>query len=156
VTAPTVPYRVVDRDGSVHIISNPSEFPSPQEQAERGAKLFEPMVEATMIFPTEYLGDVIEICEENRGMMLEQNYVAATRCLLKYKLPLAHLVDDFFGKIKGRTRGYASLDYEDLGFEPSDIVKMEVPASQCIWLIEDVGEWRSCGCSLLRLASKLG
>jgi translation factor GUF1, mitochondrial len=58
--------------------------------------------------------------------MLEQNYVAATRCLLKYKLPLAHLVDDFFGKIKGRTRGYASLDYEDLGYETSDIVKMEV------------------------------
>jgi translation elongation factor EF-4 len=64
--------------------------------------------------------------KENRGTMLEQNYVAATRCLLRYKLPLAHLVDDFFGKLKGRTRGYASLDYEDLGYELSDIVKMEV------------------------------
>jgi translation elongation factor EF-4 len=111
------------------------------------------MVEATMIFPSEYLGDVIEICEENRGTMLEQNYVAATRCLLKYKLPLAHLVDDFFGKIKGRTRGYASLDYEDLGYEPSDIVKMEVPPSNFVWLMEDVGEWRSCRCSMLRFAS---
>jgi len=57
---------------------------------------------------------------------LEQNYLAATRCLLRYKLPLAHLVDDFFGKLKGRTRGYASLDYEDSGYEPSDIVKLEV------------------------------
>lgn len=64
--------------------------------------------------------------QENRGTMLEQNFVAATRCLLKYKLPLAHLVDDFFGKLKGRTRGYASLDYEDAGYEVADIVKLEV------------------------------
>jgi translation factor GUF1, mitochondrial len=84
------------------------------------------MVDATMIFPDEYLGDVIELCEENRGTMLEQSYVSSTRCLLKYKLPLAHLVDDFFGKLKGRTRGYASLDYEDAGYESADIVKMEV------------------------------
>ena len=58
--------------------------------------------------------------------MLEQNYISSTRCLLKYRLPLAHLVEDFFGKLKGRTRGYASLDYEDAGYEVSDIVKMEV------------------------------
>ena len=58
--------------------------------------------------------------------MLEQNHLAATRVVLKYKLPLAHLVDDFFGKLKGRTRGYASLDYEEAGYERSDIVKMEV------------------------------
>jgi translation elongation factor EF-4 len=64
--------------------------------------------------------------------MLEQNYVAATRCLLKYKLPLAHLVDDFFGKIKGRTRGYASLDYEDAGYEISDIVKMQVESRKLV------------------------
>lgn len=70
--------------------------------------------------------------EENRGTMLEQNYVAATRCLLKYKLPLAHLVEDFFGKLKGRTRGYASLDYEDAGYETADIVKMEVDQILCI------------------------
>ena len=62
-TAPTVPYKVIDRDGTTHIISNPAEFPNPQEQAERGAKFYEPMVEATMIFPSEYLGDVIELCE---------------------------------------------------------------------------------------------
>ena len=70
--------------------------------------------------------------------MLEQNYVAATRCLLKYKLPLAHLVDDFFGKLKGRTRGYASLDYEDAGYEVSDIVKMEVEPSVIRWLTEEM------------------
>jgi translation factor GUF1, mitochondrial len=105
-------------------------------QVRLGAKLLEPIIEATLIFPSEYLGDVIELCqvtppehvaeEENRGTMLEQNYVAATRVLLKYKLPLAHLVDDFFGKLKGRTKGYASLDYEDAGYEKSDIVKLEV------------------------------
>jgi translation factor GUF1, mitochondrial len=103
------------------------------------------MVDATMILPSEYLGDVIELCEvsvflflalnfkENRGTMLEQNYVAATRCLLKYKLPLAHLVEDFFGKLKGRTRGYASLDYEDAGYETADIVKMEVANSMYLY-----------------------
>jgi translation factor GUF1, mitochondrial len=79
-----------------------------------------------MIFPAEYLGDVIELCEENRGTQLEQDFVGRERCLLRYKLPLAHLVDDFFGKLKGRTRGYASLDYEDMGYEQADIVKMEV------------------------------
>jgi translation elongation factor EF-4 len=67
--------------------------------------------------------------------MLESTYVSAARCLLKYKLPLAHLVDDFFGKLKGRTRGYASLDYEDAGYETSDIVKMEV-LSSVAWLIK--------------------
>lgn len=128
---------MVYREGTTEIISNPAEFPDPSEQNAKGAKLMEPMVDATLIFPSEYLGDVIELCEvapcisilllqENRGTMLEQNYVAATRCLLKYKLPLAHLVDDFFGKLKGRTRGYASLDYEDAGYEVSDIVKMQV------------------------------
>lgn len=121
-----MPYKVIDRDGKTEIISNPSHFPDPQAQNAKGAKLLEPMVDATMIFPAEYLGDVIELCEENRGTMLDQSYVSATRCLLKYKLPLAHLVDDFFGKLKGRTRGYASLDYEDAGYEQSDIVKMEV------------------------------
>jgi translation factor GUF1, mitochondrial len=80
--------------------------------------------------------------------MLEQNYVAATRCLLKYKLPLAHLVDDFFGKLKGRTRGYASLDYEDAGYEVSDIVKMEVEDFRDISSDRvDVGKWRSLGCT---------
>ena len=80
--------------------------------------------------------------------MLEQNYVAATRCLLKYKLPLAHLVDDFFGKLKGRTRGYASLDYEDAGYEVSDIVKMEVEDFRDIVSDRiDVGKWRSLGCT---------
>jgi translation elongation factor EF-4 len=79
--------------------------------------------------------------------MLEQNYVAATRCLLRYKLPLAHLVDDFFGKLKGRTRGYASLDYEDAGYEAADIVKMEVwspsAATDCL----DAGQCRPLGCT---------
>jgi translation elongation factor EF-4 len=126
VTTPTVPYQVIHRDGRAEIISNPAQFPDPAEQISKGAKLLEPMVDATMIFPSEYLGDVIELCEENRGTMLDQTYLAATRVLLKYKLPLAHLVDDFFGKLKGRTKGYASLDYEDAGYEVSDIVKMEV------------------------------
>jgi translation elongation factor EF-4 len=63
VTSPTVPYKVIDRDGKTEIISNPAEFPDPHEQNARGAKLLEPMIDATMIFPSEYLGDVIELCE---------------------------------------------------------------------------------------------
>jgi len=66
VTAPTVPYKVINRDGTTEIISNPSEFPDPHQQTARGCKLLEPMVEATMIFPSEYLGDVIELCEVAR------------------------------------------------------------------------------------------
>jgi translation elongation factor EF-4 len=87
--------------------------------------------------------------------MLEQNYVAATRCLLKYKLPLAHLVDDFFGKLKGRTRGYASLDYEDAGYEAADIVKMEVLSPSNLstdWL--DAGQRGPLGCTRECYASK--
>ena len=121
-----MPYKVIHRDGKTQIISNPAEFPDPAEQNTKGTTLLEPVVDATMIFPSEYLGDVIELCEENRGTMLDQSYVASNRVLLKYKLPLAHLVEDFFGKLKGRTKGYASLDYEDAGYEVSDIVKMEV------------------------------
>jgi translation factor GUF1, mitochondrial len=80
--------------------------------------------------------------------MLEQNYVATTRCLLKYKLPLAHLVDDFFGKLKGHTRGYASLDYEDAGYVVSDIVKMEVEdIRNTVSDRLDVGKWGSLGCT---------
>ena len=67
--------------------------------------------------------------------MVEQNYIAATRCILRYKLPLAHLVEDFFGKLKGRTKGFASLDYEDAGYEPSDIVKLDVPNILTIFLL---------------------
>ena len=94
------------------------------------------------------------IKQENRGTMLEQNYVAATRCLLRYKLPLAHLVDDFFGKLKGRTRGYASLDYEDAGYEAADIVKMEVlsPSAATNWL--DAGQRGPPGCTSKCYASK--
>jgi translation factor GUF1, mitochondrial len=79
--------------------------------------------------------------------MLEQNYLAATRCLLRYKLPLAHLVDDFFGKLKGRSRGYASLDYEDAGYEVSDIVKMEVEIVPLLILTDQpvASQWKPVG-----------
>jgi len=89
-------------------------------------ELQEPYVSATITLPEEYLGKIIELCEANRGVQKELNFFTATQVILKYDLPLAQLVDDFFGKLKGATKGYASLDYEDAGFRRSNIVKMQL------------------------------
>lgn len=88
--------------------------------------LYEPLVLATITVPEEYLGSVIELCEANRGTQVELNFWTATQVILKYRLPLAQLVDNFFGKLKGLTKGYASLDYEDAGYQKSDIVKLQL------------------------------
>ncbi|ODQ50303.1 GTP-binding protein lepa [Saitoella complicata NRRL Y-17804] len=127
ITAPTVPFKVRYQDGSEAIISNPYDFPdlttrsgpNPVEDVQ------EPIVEATMMFPQEYLGPIIELCEANRGEQKECTFMnTGERVLLKYALPLSQLVDDFFGKLKGMSKGYASLDYEDSGYRTADLVKL--------------------------------
>lgn len=123
-TNPTVPYKVIDPDGNESIITNPDDFP--EFQGRRGGQLFEPYVQAIMTLPQEYLGKVMKLCEANRGIQTEINYLTSGQVLLTYDLPLAHLVDDFFGKLKSATKGYASLDYEDNGYKHSDIVKLEL------------------------------
>jgi len=126
ITPPTVPFKVIWNDGREVIIQNPADFPDMEGGLTRVAELQEPYVSATITLPEEYLGKVIELCEANRGEQKELNFFTATQVILKYDLPLAQLVDDFFGKLKGATKGYASLDYEDAGFRRSNIVKMQL------------------------------
>ena len=126
ITPPTVPFKVIWSDGREEIIQNPALFPDTDTAHQKVAELQEPFVSATITLPEEYLGKVIELCEGNRGVQKELNFFTATQVILKYDLPLAQLVDDFFGKLKGATKGYASLDYEDAGFRRSSIMKMQL------------------------------
>jgi elongation factor 4 len=126
ITPPTVPFKVVWKDGTETILSNPNEFPDADKTFSRVAALQEPYVTATIASPEEYLGKVIELCELNRGEQKELTFFTATQVLLKYDLPMAQLVDDFFGKLKGATKGYASLDYEEAGYRNSSIVKLQL------------------------------
>lgn len=126
ITAPTVPFKIQYNNGKEAIIRNPHEFPNADSDFNKMEGLYEPLVLATITVPEEYLGSVIELCEANRGAQVELNFWTATQVILKYRLPLAQLVDNFFGKLKGLTKGYASLDYEDAGYQKSDIVKLQL------------------------------
>jgi elongation factor 4 len=125
-TPPTVPFKVLWRTGAETVYSNPNDFPSPEAINAKVSEIQEPFVLATITTPEEYIGKVIEICEASRGEQLELTFFTATQVILKYHLPLSHLVDDFFGKLKGATKGYASLDYEDAGFRRGHIVKLDL------------------------------
>jgi len=124
-TAPTVPYKIVYKDGTEKIITNPDGFPVADKQQNVLAYM-EPYVEAIMTIPDEYTGTVMTLCEGSRGIQKSLEYLTTGQVLLKYDIPLGELVEDFFGKLKGCTKGYASLDYEDAGYRKSDIVKMEL------------------------------
>ena len=113
----------IHTDGREEVVSNPAKFPTEEL---RGVQRLEPYVLATITVPEEYLGKVIELCEGNRGTQVEITFWTATQVIMKYRLPLAQLVADFFGKLKGITKGYASLDYEEAGYSPSDIVKLQL------------------------------
>ena len=127
ITPPTVPFKVIWTDGREEIIRNPAKFPDHSNtNFSRVAELHEPFVLATITLPEEYLGKVIELCEGNRGEQKELSFFTATQVILKYEIPLAHLVDDFFGKLKGVTKGYASLDYEESAWRKSNIVKLQL------------------------------
>jgi elongation factor 4 len=126
ITPPTVPFKVIWNDGKEVIIQNPVDFPDTDHGYARVAELQEPYVSATITLPEEYLGKVIELCEANRGGQKELTFFTATQVIIKYDLPLTQLVDDFFGKLKGATKGYASLDYEDAGWRRSSIVKLQL------------------------------
>lgn len=126
ITPPTVPFKIVYKDGKEVVITSPSEFPEDEAVRRNVAELREPYVLATLTFPDEYLGKVIEICEANRGEQQSLEYFTSTQVILKYELPLAQLVDDFFGKLKGLTKGYATLDYEESDWRESNIVKLQL------------------------------
>jgi GTP-binding protein LepA len=120
-TAPNVVYRVQMEDGVEHVVTNPSEFP-----AGKVASVLEPVVRATVITPSEYIGAVMELCQNRRGSLLGMDYLSEDRVELRYSLPLAEIVFDFFDALKSRTRGFASLDYEPTGEQSAELVKVDI------------------------------
>ncbi len=121
-TAPSVVYRLLLTDGSEILVRNPSRWPDPQ----RIDKVMEPYVKASIMVPNDYVGTVMELCQEKRGQFLNMEYLTPHRVVLSYSLPLAEILVDFFDGLKSRTRGYASLDYDLRGFEVSELVKLDI------------------------------
>ena len=121
-TAPGVAYNVYKTNGDVVSVSNPSLLPKPTDII----KIEEPIVRAQILTPSEYVGAIMELCQEKRGVYLDMQYLDASRVRVVYKLPLNEIIYDFFDSLKSRTRGYASLDYEFIGFEESDLVKLDI------------------------------
>lgn len=121
-TAPSVIYKVYKSDGSVMDITNPSNLPDPSEIEH----MEEPLVSAEIMVTTEYVGAIMNLCQERRGIYLGMEYMETTRALLKYDLPLNEIIYDFFDALKSRSRGYASFDYEMKGYAPSQLVKLDI------------------------------
>ncbi|MFD3336544.1 translation elongation factor 4 [Streptomyces sp. NPDC058700] len=120
-TAPNVVYRVVMEDGSEHTVTNPSEFPEGKIN-----DVYEPVVRATILAPSEFIGAIMELCHTRRGTLLGMDYLSEDRVEIRYTLPLAEIVFDFFDQLKSKTRGYASLDYEPTGEQASSLVKVDI------------------------------
>ncbi|WP_153506569.1 translation elongation factor 4 [Cumulibacter manganitolerans] len=120
-TAPNVIYDVTLDDGSEMVVTNPSDWP-----VGKVAEIREPMVKCTIIAPTDYTGAIMELCQARRGQMQGMDYLSETRVELRYLLPLGEIIFDFFDALKSRTRGYASLDYEEAGDQVADLVKVDI------------------------------
>ncbi|MCD7855781.1 MAG: translation elongation factor 4 [Clostridiales bacterium] len=139
-TAPSVIYHIYLTDGQKMVISNPSDFPDPTliEHME------EPWVKAEIILPTEYIGAIMELCQQRRGVYESMEYLEATRAILHYRLPLNEIIYDFFDVLKSRSRGYASLDYELDGYEASKLVKLDIlvnrePVDALSFIVHETG-----------------
>lgn len=120
-TAPNVVYRVVMEDGAEHTVTNPSEYPDGKI-----AEVWEPVVHATILTPSDYIGTILELCQQRRGTQTGMDYLSADRVEIRYTLPLAEIVFDFFDQLKSRTKGYASLDYEPAGEQAARLVKVDI------------------------------
>ena len=121
-TAPNVVYRVILENGAELTVTNPSEYPAGGKIAE----VYEPTVKATILTPANYIGTVLELCQTRRGVQRGMDYLSEDRVEIRYTVPLAEIVFDFFDALKSRTRGYASLDYEPSGEQLSDLVKVDI------------------------------
>jgi GTP-binding protein LepA len=121
-TAPSVIYHVHMTDGSEIKVDNPSDLPDPQKID----RVEEPYVKATMMAPNDYVGTIMELCQQKRGIFVTMEYLAENRVSIIYEMPLAEIVYDFFDQLKSSTRGYASFDYELIGYKPSSLVKMDI------------------------------
>ncbi|HMD94518.1 MAG TPA: translation elongation factor 4 [Trebonia sp.] len=138
-TAPNVIYRVVMESGRELRVTNPSDFPggidgfsAPQSSGPKGNtggkidKVYEPVVRATIISPSDYIGTIMELCQSRRGTLLGMDYLSTDRVEIRYTMPLAEIIFDFFDQLKSRTRGYASLDYEPDGEQLANLVKVDI------------------------------
>jgi GTP-binding protein LepA len=120
-TAPNVVYEVAMEDGSVITVTNPSEYPEGKI-----AEVREPVVRATILSPSDYIGTIMELCQTKRGNLMGMDYLSADRVEMRYTLPMGEIVFDFFDQLKSRTKGYASLDYERTGEQAADLVKVDI------------------------------
>ncbi|XRQ03470.1 translation elongation factor 4 [Actinomadura welshii] len=120
-TSPNVVYRVVMEDGTEHTVTNPSEFPEGKI-----ATVYEPVVRTTLLTPSDHIGAIMELCQGRRGVLLGMDYLSEDRVEIRYTLPLAEIIFDFFDQLKSKTRGYATLDYEPSGEQESDLVKVDI------------------------------
>jgi GTP-binding protein LepA len=121
-TAPNVAYRVMQTNGETITVSNPSELPEPGSIE----RIEEPYVDAMILCPADHIGAVMELCQSRRGVLKTMEYLSEERVELRYELPLAEIIFDFFDQLKSRTRGYASLDYEPSGYRPAELVRVDV------------------------------
>lgn len=121
-TAPSVLYKLKMKNGDELHIERPSDFPDPSKIE----TIFEPIIDATIILPKKYLGNIIHLCEEKRGIQKNMTYMDEDRVILQYKLPLNEVATDFYDQLKSLSSGYASFDYEESEYEPSDLVKMDI------------------------------
>ncbi|WP_293952456.1 translation elongation factor 4 [uncultured Corynebacterium sp.] len=120
-TAPSVNYRVVDEAGKEHFVHNPSDWPGGKLR-----EIYEPIVKVTIIVPAEFVGPTMELCQTKRGQMGGMDYLSEDRVELRYTMPLGEIIFDFFDMLKSRTKGYASLNYEEAGEQAADLVKVDI------------------------------
>jgi len=120
-TAPNVVYNITMEDGTEHIVTNPSDWPPGKIST-----ITEPIVKCTIITPSEYIGTIMELCQSRRGALGGMDYLSESRVELRYTMPLGEIIFDFFDALKSRTRGYASLDYEEIGMQAADLVKVDI------------------------------
>ena len=125
-TAPSVAYEVELTDGSTRVVRNPTEMP----EAGVVANIYEPYVSVTIVTPSEYVGTVMQLCQGRRGELKEMNYLSTERVEIRYQMPLAEIIFDFFDQLKSLTKGYASLDYEPVGSQASSLVRVDVLLNQ--------------------------
>ncbi|MGX6591677.1 translation elongation factor 4 [Cetobacterium ceti] len=125
-TSPSVEYRIIKENGEVLVIDNPCEFP----EGGRGKVVVEePYIKGSILTPKEYVGNIMELCQEKRGVYIDMNYIDDNRAMVIYELPLAEIVIDFYDKLKSRTKGYASFEYELIGYRESKLVKVDILVS---------------------------
>jgi GTP-binding protein LepA len=120
-TSPNVVYRVVQEDGTEKVVTNPSDWPEGKMRS-----VYEPVVKTTIIAPSEFIGTIMELCQSRRGELGGMDYLSPERVELRYTMPLGEIIFDFFDALKSRTRGYASLDYEEAGEQEADLVKVDI------------------------------